>query len=116
MTAKRAQDILCRNVSSCGRSVLALIAWLDAGAVDFAWRHPGMHREQAPEVADILIADRPGDLGHVECGRQQQPLGPLHASGNHVLMRRKAHAGLETAREMEWAEVHDELDNLDRLF
>jgi hypothetical protein len=86
---------------------LRLWAWLDTGgAADFAWRHPDMHREQAPEVADILIANRPGDLGHVECGRQHQPLGQLRAPGNHVLVWRKTHAGLETARKMERAEMH----------
>src|SRR6266508_1927779 len=84
---------------------LRLCAGLDAGgAADDAWRHPDMHREQAPEVADILIANRPGDLRDVERGRQQQPLRQLHAPGNDVLVRRKAHAGLETARKMERAE------------
>src|SRR5262245_6149984 len=90
-------------------------AWLDTGgAADFAWRHPDMHGEQAPEVADILIANRPGDLGHVECGRRHQPLRQLHAPGNDVLMRRQTYAGFETARKMKRAEVHQSGQILDR--
>jgi hypothetical protein len=105
-------DVLCRNGSSYRRSILALIASVDASAADFAWRRPDMHREQAPEVADILIANRPGDLGNREPGRQHQPRSQLHTPGNHVLVRRKAYAGFETAREMKGAEV----DQRDQIF
>jgi len=36
---------------------------LDAGSAAVnTWYHPAMQREDAPEVVDILITDRPGDL------------------------------------------------------
>jgi len=44
-------------------SFLRLYVMLDAGSAAVnTWYHPAMQREDAPEVVDILITDRPGDL------------------------------------------------------
>src|SRR5262249_13129895 len=61
LTMKRAYaDLFCQIFEDSGGRFLRSWAWLDTGgAADDAWRHPDMHREQAPEVADILIANRP---------------------------------------------------------
>ena len=58
-------------------------------------------------MVDILVTNGPGDFGNVECCRQQEPLRQLDATGNDVLMRRKAHAGFETSRKMKGAEVNE---------
>src|SRR5262245_27751080 len=53
------------NLQEAEGRFLRLWAWKDAGgAADDTWCHPDMQCEDAPEVADIRITDRPGDLCH----------------------------------------------------